>query len=99
MKPAKPNRSSRVCGALKLFPPQGGMLSLRQVNCGFETDLMIDASSWWVLILDSDSPWLMHMVSLHYQTIIIEVEVQIEERRYHEGDGLEAICHMNCQGP
>lgn len=27
---------------------------------------------------DTDSPWLMHMVSLCYQTIIIRGEVQIE---------------------
>ena len=53
------------------------MVSLRHTNSGFETDLMIDAGSWWILMPDSDSPWLMHTVSLRYQTIIIKGEVQI----------------------
>lgn len=55
------------------------MVSLRHKNSGFETDLMIDAGSWWILMPDSDSLWLMHTVSLRYQTIIIKEEVQIVE--------------------
>lgn len=63
-------------------------------NSAFETDLMIDAGSWWTLMPDSDSPWLMHMVSPLYQTIIIKEKVQIVgELRYQERGGLETICH------
>lgn len=70
-------------------------------NRGFETDLVIDAGSWWIPMPDSDSPWLMHTVSLRYQRVIIKEEVQIVgvELRYQERGSLEAICHMSCQGP
>lgn len=55
------------------------MVSLPRTESGFETVLMIDAGSWWVLMPDSDSQWPMHTVGLCYQTIIIKGEVQIVE--------------------
>lgn len=53
------------------------MVSLPHTNTGLETDSVIDAGSWWIPMPDSDSPWLMHTVSLCYQTIIIKEKVQI----------------------
>lgn len=38
-----------------------------------------------------------HGHSSLYRAIIIKGEVQIEEVMYQGGEGLEAICHMNCQ--
>lgn len=63
----------------RIFHPQGGMVSLQHKKSRFETVLMIDAGSWWILMPDSDSQWPMHTVSLCYQTIIIEREVQSVE--------------------
>ena len=47
------------------------------LTAAWKTHLVIDTGSWWIPMPDSDSPRLMHTVSLRYQTIIIKEDVKI----------------------